>query len=57
MIKFIAFFDRNYNRLFHRKKLVKIEIHGGSFFLYNDIVLDGENSYRYLGKDLYKKLK
>lgn len=57
MIKFIAFFDRNYNILFCQEKLVKIETHDGSFFLHNDIISDGKTRYRYLGKDLYKKLK
>ena len=44
-----AFFDRNYNLLFNSKNCVKIQFYE-EWFKYNDIVTEGKNNLRCLGK-------
>jgi len=48
-----AFFDRNWHLLFNKEKCVKIFFQD-NWFRYNDIVNDGTNDLRCLGKGWYK---
>ena len=47
-----AFFDRNYNLLFNGKNCIKIQFYE-EWFKYNDIVTEGTNNLRCLGKGWY----
>lgn len=47
-----AFFDRNYNLLFNVKNCIKIQFYE-EWFKYNDIVTEGTNNLRCLGKGWY----
>jgi len=47
-----AFFDRNYNLLFNGKNCIKIVFYE-EWFKYNDIVTEGQNNLRCLGKGWY----
>ena len=47
-----AFFDRNYNLLFNGKNCIKIKFYE-EWFKYNDIVTEGTNNLRCLGKCWY----
>jgi len=56
MRQILAFFDRNYNRLFNNKKCIKVNFHEDEFE-YQDILFDGKEYFRYLGKGwLVKKV-
>ena len=47
-----AFFDRNYNLLFNGKNCIKIKLYE-EWFKYNDMVKEGTNNLRCLGKGWY----
>ena len=47
-----AFFDRNYNLLFNSKKCIKIYFYEERF-QYQDVIFDGKESFRCLGKHWY----
>lgn len=47
-----AFCDRNYNLLFNGKNCIKIQFYE-EWFKYNDIITEGKNNLRCLGKGWY----
>jgi hypothetical protein len=47
-----AFFDRNYNLLFNGKNCIKIKFYE-EWFKYNEMVAEGTNNLRCLGKGWY----
>jgi len=51
-VSILAFYDRNYNLLFNSKKCIKI-VFCEEVFTYNDIIFDGKENFRCLGKRWY----
>lgn len=47
-----AFFDRNLNLLFNRKNCIKIDFYEDRFE-YQDVIFDGKENFRCLGKRWY----
>jgi len=47
-----AFFDRNYNLLFNSRNCIKIDFYEDRFN-YNDMIFDGKENFRCLGKRWY----
>jgi len=54
-INIVAFFDRSYNLLFHKKRCIKLNMWEENPWDYNDMFMDQYyNKYRYMGKKWYK---
>lgn len=55
-LKIKSWFDRRYNRLFHKSECIKMKF-VASHFDYNYVIYNGNGHYRCLGKDWYREFK